>query len=267
MSEESSQINSYRVPKIPPFWTNDPETWFISVEAFFNVARISDDTTKFHIIVANVDASVLSHIKDLIVNPPTEDKYKAIKTRLLNAFSISQSAKLHQLLRAQSLGDRRSSHLLQELRNLAGGQCTDSMLKTVFIEQLPENYRVSLATIDEPDLNKFANIADKIADSLALNNSLAVVTATNHDAQAIASIGSLDDKIIDSLAKKIERKLKLYGTRKRSKSPNREARPTRSRSRSRGRRIICYYHDKFGSNAQKCRQPCDWINSNSPQGN
>jgi len=57
MAEESSQINTYRVPKISPFWANDPEIWFATVEASFYVAKITDNITKFHTLLANCDSS------------------------------------------------------------------------------------------------------------------------------------------------------------------------------------------------------------------
>lgn len=259
MSEESSQINSYRIPKIPPFWINDPETWFIAVEASFQVARITDDTTKYHSILANFDATILSHIKDLVHNPPAESKYDTLKERILGAFSVSQATRLRQLFKGQILGDKKPSHFLQELKNLAGNQCSDSVIKTLFVEQLPENYRTILATVEEPDLTKFANIADKISESLSLSNTIAPVEASNsHDSRAIFGSANIDDKTIDLLARRIGDKLKLRIPRARSKQSQRPFSASRSRSGSRYRSKICFYHGKFGARAQKCRKPCNW---------
>ncbi|XP_011634814.1 uncharacterized protein LOC105425653 [Pogonomyrmex barbatus] len=139
------------------------------------------------VLAANADTAILPHIKDLIMNPPSNNKYDALKERVLNIFSVSQSAKLRQLLKGQVLGDKKPSHFLLKLKNLAGDQVTDSILKTLFMEQLPENYRIILATIDEPDLDKFATIADKIADSMTmklLNNSAAMTSSGPGDMSA-----------------------------------------------------------------------------------
>ncbi|KYN14496.1 hypothetical protein ALC57_13302, partial [Trachymyrmex cornetzi] len=78
--ETPSEINAYRVPKIPPFWANDPEVWFATVEASFQVAKVTDDTIKFHIILVNADTAILSHIKDLIMNPPASQVSSINKT-------------------------------------------------------------------------------------------------------------------------------------------------------------------------------------------
>jgi hypothetical protein len=267
MAEESSQVNSYRVPKIPPFWSNDPETWFISVESSFRVARISDDTTKFHTIVANADTSILTHIKDIIRNPPAEGKYDTLKKRLLNSFETSQDARLRQPLKGQVLGDKKPSHFLQELKNLAGDQCTDNILKTLFVEQLPENYRVILATIDEPDLNRFAAIADKIADSMSLNSALVPVSSLqSNDVSAVSNprnnnkADPFDDKTVDRLAQKILAKLNLSKHGARSRSKSRSSRSSRNRSKSRDDESKeCFYHSRFGSKARKCQKPCSWV--------
>lgn len=204
-------MNSYRVPKIPPFWSSDPETWFISVEASFHVARITDDVTKFHTVLANADVAVLSHIKDLIRNPPSEGKYDTLKKRLLSAFETTQDAWLRQFLKGQVLEDKKPSHFLQELRNLAGDQCSANILKMLFVEQLPESYRGILATIEESDLAKFAAIADKIADSMTLNRAVASVSSSVHEEPSFNTrqgqgVESFDSKAIDLLAKKSRKK-------------------------------------------------------------
>lgn len=41
------------------------------------------------------------------------------------------------------------------------------VLKSLFIEQLPETFRPILVTISEPNLQKLAETADKIADSFS----------------------------------------------------------------------------------------------------
>lgn len=46
MTDKTQRIGNYRIPKIPPFWKNAPETWFIQVEASMYIARITIDRTK-----------------------------------------------------------------------------------------------------------------------------------------------------------------------------------------------------------------------------
>lgn len=274
MEKASNQINAYRVPKIPPFWANDPEKWFATVEASFQVAKITDDTTKFHIILANADTAILSHIKDLIRNPPKNGKFDALKERVLNVFSISQGARLRQLLKGQVLGEKKPSHFLQELKNLAGDQATDNIIKTLFIEQLPENYRTILATIEESELSKLANIADKIAESTSLNTTVDPVVsskledlACKHTAQISLVNRISENAFLEQLVQGMNVLLCERKQRSRSRSPNNSYRSTRKRSQSRDKDGKCFYHRRFGNKAHRCQQPCSWTDDKSNQEN
>jgi len=39
--------------KLPPFWAENPETWFVQVEAQFEIANITAEQTKFNYLAAN----------------------------------------------------------------------------------------------------------------------------------------------------------------------------------------------------------------------
>lgn len=172
MTSNGAHVDTYRVLKIPPFWREDPELWFLQVEATFVVARITVDKTKAHYFVASVGSEVLPHIKDLLSrDPPPENLYTAIKERILSSFAISSEAHLKQLLKGQILGDQRPSYLLTKMRQLSNDQCSDAILRSLFIEQLPESYTPILVTISEPNLQKLVETADKIADSFANTSS------------------------------------------------------------------------------------------------
>nr|XP_012222696.1 PREDICTED: uncharacterized protein LOC105672376 [Linepithema humile] len=80
-----------------------------------------------------------------------------------------------QLLKGQSLGDQKPSHLLNHMSQLNGGQCSSAVLKSLFFEQLPESQRAILVAMNEPDLQKIADIADKIADMSSLDTAIALI--------------------------------------------------------------------------------------------
>lgn len=82
MTDRESHIDTYRVPKIPPFWSENPELWFLQVEATLEVAKITVDKTKAHYLIANIGSEVLVHIQDIISRVP-ENLYELIKERIL----------------------------------------------------------------------------------------------------------------------------------------------------------------------------------------
>ena len=75
--------------KLPTFWNAQPHVWFQQSEAPFIIRSITADTTKYAYIVAALDQDTASHLLDLLYNPPTDNKYEAIKTRLLKTFALS----------------------------------------------------------------------------------------------------------------------------------------------------------------------------------
>ncbi|XP_011863925.1 PREDICTED: uncharacterized protein LOC105559893 [Vollenhovia emeryi] len=177
MTEEDARVESYRVLKIPPFWRQAPEDWFLRVEASFRNANITVDSTKVDHLIASLDPEVISHIRDLITaDPPPDNLYKALRDRILATFAVSPEARLRQLLKGQVLGDRRPSHILSQMNQLNGGQCSSpAVLRSLFIELLPDTHKAILVATNEPDLQKLAEIADKLADINGPSSAVTVV--------------------------------------------------------------------------------------------
>ncbi|GBN38877.1 hypothetical protein AVEN_167692-1 [Araneus ventricosus] len=123
------------------FWEINPDLWFIHLESQFKLSGISADETKFHAVVAGLDAKVISYISDIVRNPPRDSKYDALKSRILTHFSHSESSKLRLFLQDLQLGDKRPSQLLQDMRNLAAGNIDDDVLKSIFQRQCNKSYQ------------------------------------------------------------------------------------------------------------------------------
>ncbi|KAG5322116.1 POL4 protein, partial [Pseudoatta argentina] len=69
MQGNVARVDSYRVPKIPPFLIKDPVIWFIQVEATFEAARITEQKTKAHHVIMSLDAEAIACCRDLIAEP------------------------------------------------------------------------------------------------------------------------------------------------------------------------------------------------------
>ncbi|XP_029171250.1 uncharacterized protein LOC114940681 [Nylanderia fulva] len=101
---------------------------------------------------------------DIVASPPARNKYDAVKARIISSFDESSESKLRRLLQGLDLGEERPSYCLQRLRNLAAGQCSHSVLRTLFLERLPDPVRGILAANDTADLVQLALQADEIMD-------------------------------------------------------------------------------------------------------
>jgi len=72
--------------KIPPFWRDEPDIWFVQIECSFLIAKITKDEIKYHLLNANLDTTVLPFIADILRYPPNTHKYEAVKNRILASF-------------------------------------------------------------------------------------------------------------------------------------------------------------------------------------
>lgn len=259
---ETDSINTARLVKLPQFWKENPVLWFAQVEAAFAISRVTKDETKYRYVIIHLDQSVLPFVSDIIAAPPAERKYETLKQRIIGSFAETNESKLRKLLRGNELADERPSIFLQRLRNLAGGQCNDAVLRTLFLEQLPDNVRSILAISEVTDLSKLALQADKIIEMS--RTSVAEVSVTTKALPVEEATMSNEFKVMqyrmDALTKQVAQLCEIQ-QRSRSRSRERDGYRRRSTTRSQERKgasKTCYYHWKFGNEAYRCIQPCDW---------
>lgn len=248
-SNESTIVNRVSV-KVPPFWPEQPEIWFAQVEAQFNISGINSDVSRFNTVVAAIESGVLSQISDAILNPPERDKYHNLKSCIIERYCDSEQKKIQKLISEIDLGDKRPTQLLNELSGLAKGKINNDFLKSLWLQRLPAQARAILQA-SNADLPELAKLADKILEVSDYQQ----VAAVSKQQQPLADETSLR---IQRIEKQLEQLLNGSGTR------------SRGRSRSRGRRSTtptttgqCWYHERFGENARKCRPPCNYSSVNT----
>jgi hypothetical protein len=235
--------------KAPPFWESDPELWFFQIEAQFNIANITVDTTKFNSVVASLDTKVLSCVRDVIQTPPAEDAYLTLKKRILAQYSRSESARLKLLLQDLQLGDKRPSELFRDMQNLSNAKVGEDILRTLWLQRLPIHMQQILSTCKD-SISDLVKIADKINE----------VSGTSGNVQAVE--GDSFTNIRAEIAALTEEVKRLSRSRSRDLDNQRHGGPrSRSRNKSKCRdkeKGFCWYHFRFRSKAKNCTKPCRW---------
>lgn len=189
-------VNTTKVIKLPqPLWRGMSEYWFKVVEATFLLHRVTSDDTKYRHVLANINPAIMPFVADIVANPPIDGKYDCIKKRIIDTFSESREASLKKLLRGQEIADDKPFHFLQRLRNLAGGQCLDSVIRSLFLEQLPENVRGTLAISPTEDLSILALQADRIMEVIKPQALVAAVKAENNTSSETIQSVSMEEQI------------------------------------------------------------------------
>ena len=204
--------------KLPEFWPEDPEIWFIRVEAQLRSRAVTHDQTKFDYVVAALNNVTAAEVKSVLVNPPAEDKYKAIKQALKSAFGKTQAEKDAELLNISGLGDRKPSALLRKLESLNNN--AETLRQAFFVAQLPSQVRSILALEDFADIHDLAKAADRIVEAQNISQPANLAAAS---------------------------------VRQQPRFQYRNAPPRQKLTKE---NFICNYHQRFGPDARNCRPGC-----------
>ena len=228
--------------KLPPFWPSDPHIWFAQVEAQFATRGITVQKTKFEYVIASLSPEFAMEIRDIILKPPEEEPYDKLKQSLIQRTVASEQRRLQQLFHTEELGDRKPSQLLRRMQQLLGDKATSTdsaFLRELFLQRLPSNVRMVLASTGEPtDIEALASLADKIMEVATPQ-----VSAVTVDPQLSSEVSQLRAEVA---------RLRKLIQSPRSNSRGRSASPARPRPQS----DLCWYHQRFGDTARKCKSPC-----------
>ncbi|KAG0413170.1 hypothetical protein HPB47_009683 [Ixodes persulcatus] len=108
-----------------------------------------------------------SHVFDILAQPSPTASYDQLKAALLQRTEASDRSRLQELLTAEELGDRRPSQLLRRMTQLLGVRANtigDALLRELFIQRLPTNVQMVLATARALDLTGLAALADAVIE-------------------------------------------------------------------------------------------------------
>ena len=238
--------------KLPPFWPADPQIWFAQVEAQFETRGIRASKTKFDYIVSSLSPEFATEVQDLILSPPAEEPYDALRTQLIKRTAASEQRRLQQLFNTEELGNRKPTQLLRRMQQLLGekaGTVDGSILRELFLQRLPSNVRMVLVSSPESvGIDDLATLADRITEVATSTSS---VSSVEQSSQVSSELDQLRAEVAD--LRKLLQSSNRYHRRPRSATPSRRS---SSPAPSRSSMDLCWYHSRFGDAARKCRSPC-----------
>ncbi|CAL8077227.1 unnamed protein product [Calicophoron daubneyi] len=249
--------------KIPEFLPTDPELWIGQLELQFTTLGITNQADKFAYLAANLPATLVVEVRDIVLHPPTERPYDTLRTAILQRATPSQESRLRQLLEGLQLGDKKPSQLLRQMRALAGPTIgpNESLLRQLWLQQLPPTVQpITCMLPDDLALDKVAEAVDKAID--AMRPEVHQMTQeTVHPSTSATSENADTSTILQQIYRGINQlttEIRASNARQRSRSRIRNNRPGSPRRRYSSATGICWYHFKFGPKARKCASPCNY---------
>ena len=273
---ESASINALPLA-VPSFGDLDPEVWFKVFEIELTNRSVAKEDGKFSQLVPRLPKDHLSLIKHILLDDSCPDRYSLAKALILKDTRLSERLRIEQLLSKVQLGSKKPSALLREMRNLAGPQVHDSLLRELWVQRLPNYAQAILDASRSQDLDELAESADALYERLPQTFSLPGSSAPqpkcscSHEEElrslratverlSIASQSPVDLQAVTVAAVRQVLAELRPGRRRRSRQPSRRRNTSRRRSKS-PFRTLCWYHRKFGDRAHHCIPPCSWKHS------
>ena len=234
--------------KLPDFYENDPEMWFVRAECQFRTKRIVDDTTKFDHIVQSLSEKVARRVRRLILYPPATDKVTALKAGLMTAYGRSQLEKDTALL-SMRMTNLKPSEVIARAEALNSDPKT--FFKTFILSQFATEVKTAIANMEFTRLVEMGVAADK---------ALEASKTTTQSVNAIAIAIEIQDEFYEEDIHQAEIYAMGRGGGARGRGSGRGAgrgHPSQGGQKSGGKGKTCFYHDKHCLGVYKCDgAPC-----------
>ncbi|KAL0811557.1 hypothetical protein ABMA28_009942 [Loxostege sticticalis] len=231
-STASAELASVTVSsRLPEFWCDQPRLWFVQCEAILTPQKLSDEA-KYNLVVTKLGKEVIKQVSDILLTPPSVNKFGTLKSRLLTVYEESENRQLQKLLSEIELGDQKPSQLLRYMRDLARGKIPDDTLSIMWQGHLPSSIRAVLAVSEVKDLENLAAIADKVLENTRpLQVSEVTSEATSPFTQLQAQIAQLSLQVVELQRSRSRNRNNI------SRNYNNRRQHFSSRSTSRGRNL------------------------------
>nr|VZI50869.1 unnamed protein product [Spirometra erinaceieuropaei] len=150
---------------LPEFWQHAPKLYFLRIESVFDSAKVTKELAKYHKCVEVLPASVIFQVWSLLANPPADAPYTMLKAEILRPNSVSDRQPYHQLLKKESLDDRKPSELRRMRSLLVDMQVDDKFVNEMFLERLPADVQTILTSGSQYfTVSRLAEMADRMIE-------------------------------------------------------------------------------------------------------
>jgi hypothetical protein len=106
--------------KLPPFWPEDPASWFRLAEGQFTLRNVADPVTRYYHVLAALSVDSVRLVQHVLHDDTGPESYDRLRASLLASHSLSNYQKMERMMRLPPLGDRKPSVIHPPPKVLAG---------------------------------------------------------------------------------------------------------------------------------------------------
>ena len=98
--------------KLPTFWTDSPEVWFLQAESQFAIKNVTTSLTKFYHCIAALPQDDVTRLIDLVRRT---EPYAALRSLLVQMYTLSNFQRYQALQSIPVLTDQRLLELMDKM--------------------------------------------------------------------------------------------------------------------------------------------------------
>lgn len=240
MDEKAAVAVNPVAMKLPPLTLKNPSLWFRRAEAKFRLAGITSQTTMADHALNALSEDALERLDTWLDQQDIKLDYKDLKQYVVKRFSPSASERAQRILQMadQPLGDTTVQEAYDEIEALARLPTEEgkdpqrvSLEREILLQRLPRQIRQALPDAHSMEKDDLVDKADKLLQSFKATGGM----VSNAHVEA------------DAVLPRHKKTLRLS-----PKVPQNDD--------------LCYYHSRFGDDANKCRAGCSKWPKNAAAG-
>ncbi|KAG0443802.1 hypothetical protein HPB47_014511 [Ixodes persulcatus] len=98
----STATDGAHAVRLPPFWSQHLEVWFLQAEGSFRLANLISQDVRFSHVQASLPREVALEVYDILARPPAYYPYDALRAAILERTMLSGRQRLQQLVLAEN---------------------------------------------------------------------------------------------------------------------------------------------------------------------
>lgn len=252
-SNKGPSIPKFDLPQFSADQLGGIRAWFQQVEIRLDFMNMDTEDKKYNLLVAGLPVEIMNRVYDVIREKPTIEPYSTLKKKIIKEFEPTEDQQIQKLLEGMKIGNKKPTVFLREIKSLAKNRVEESVLRQMFLNQLPPVTSSVLRLSKTLTLDELAEAADE-----GWAREIKEVNEVKKESDSPEKPDDVVTKMIEALEK-----WHFSNRRSQSRGSNFQQR-RRSQSRRRQNQLnLCWAHKKFGNDARTCRPWCKEYKGNA----